>query len=366
MSSTHHTPSTEELNAAIVAHAPFGVVVLDGDGHPLHVNEQAHKLGLATDGHLVPRYADDLAGIASMARHEQRTLNGSVKVRRGGRKLAVAITATCLRNDDNQDTWPVVLYLSDASETKRMESARRDFVANVSHELKTPVGALALLSEALLETTDDPSSVTYFGQKINKEALRMGNMINELISLSKLQGAASLPDMAEVSVPEIIAAAIARNQLSADNANIILIGYARHAGAPFVHGDRQLLVTALANLISNGINYSPATSTVTTSYTEHDHDDALGGEPSVRIHVTDHGIGIAGKHQARVFERFFRVDKARSRSTGGTGLGLAIVKHVAANHAGRVTVESELGKGSTFTLILPKNSPDATPQGPAQ
>ncbi|PRQ10688.1 two-component sensor histidine kinase [Corynebacterium sp. 13CS0277] len=338
------------INADIIHHAPFGVIVLDAAGGVVLANPQAEAFGLVRDGGLVPRYADDLQALAQCALEDTHPAHGSVRVRRGGQKLAIAARAQRLAADDEQ----VVLYLSDASDAKRMESARRDFVANVSHELKTPVGALALLSEALLEAPEDTDSVTYFGQKIHTEALRMGNMITELISLSKLQGAASLPQLAEVHVPGVIAEAIARNQIAADTAGIRLVGQGLVAGGPVLQGDRQLLITAVANLISNAVNYSPGGSSVTVRATEHASDPDLAGVPSVRIDVVDHGIGIAPKHHARVFERFFRVDKARSRSTGGTGLGLAIVKHVAANHAGRVAVSSAVGEGSTFTLILPR------------
>jgi two-component system sensor histidine kinase SenX3 len=232
-----------------------------------------------------------------------------------------------------------------------MESARRDFVANVSHELKTPVGGMSLLAEALLDSPDDVEHVEYFGTKLLDETHRMGELITELISLSKLQGAEALPEMAPVSVDAVVEESLSRNELTADGAEIELI-----RGDPSrvqVIGDKALLVTAVSNLISNAINYSPKAMPVSVS-------QKVVGEV-VQIRVTDRGIGIAPEDQERVFERFYRVDRARSRSTGGTGLGLAIVKHVVANHGGNIKVWSRPGTGSTFTIELPVYRPAPVP-----
>ena len=225
-----------------------------------------------------------------------------------------------------------------------MESARRDFVANVSHELKTPVGGIALLAEALLQDPGDQETVEYFGNKVYKEANRMADMVSELISLSKLQGAEALPEMEPLAVDDLIEEALSRNQLAAE-ARSIELNRGASVGVQ-VKGDRSLLVTALSNLISNAINYSPEKMPVSVSQKVVD-----GGV--VLIRVTDRGIGIAPDDQKRVFERFFRVDQARSRQTGGTGLGLAIVKHVVANHGGNIKLWSRPGTGSTFTIELP-------------
>lgn len=224
-----------------------------------------------------------------------------------------------------------------------MEASRRDFVANVSHELKTPVGAMGLLAEALLESTDDPETVHRFGEKMLTESHRLANMVGELIELSRLQGAARLPDLDEVEADAVVSEAISRHKVLADNADIVVT---TDAPTGFrVLGDQGLLVTALANLISNAIAYSPNGSAVSISRRRR-------GD-TIEISVTDRGIGIARADQERVFERFFRVDKARSRATGGTGLGLAIVKHVAANHNGSIRLWSQPGTGSTFTLCVP-------------
>jgi two-component system sensor histidine kinase SenX3 len=224
-----------------------------------------------------------------------------------------------------------------------MEATRRDFVANVSHELKTPVGAMGVLAEALLASTDDPQTVTRFAEKMVKESIRLGKMVGELIELSRLQGAEPLPDLDDVDVDTVVAEALSRYKLAADNADIAIT-----TDAPTgyrVLGDQPLLATAIANLVSNAIAYSPDGSSVSISRRRR-------GD-NVEIAVTDRGIGIARADQERVFERFFRVDKARSRATGGTGLGLAIVKHVAANHNGSIRLWSQPGTGSTFTLSIP-------------
>ncbi len=242
----------------------------------------------------------------------------------------------------------------DTSDAVRLEATRRDFVANVSHELKTPVGAVGLLAEAVLDAADDPVEVRRFGTKILNEATRLGNLVTELIALSRLTGAERLPEMSVVDVDEVVQEALARSRLSAEAANIEII-VDRPTGLE-VDGDLTLLTTALSNLVENAIAYSPAGASVSVSRRLVD--------TTVEIAVTDRGIGIAPEHQKRVFERFFRVDPARSRATGGTGLGLAIVKHVLANHGGDVRLWSSPGTGSTFTMRLPVRVEDADDETP--
>ena len=243
---------------------------------------------------------------------------------------------------------------SDESDAVRLEATWGDFVANVSHELKTPVGAVALLAEAVLDAADEPQQVRRFGTKILKEANRLGTLVTELIALSRLQGTEQLPELATVEVDEVIHEALDRCRLAAESANIQIT--VNPPSGLLLKGDATLLVTALANLLANAVSYSPAGSAVSVSR------GLVNG--LVEITVTDHGLGIAPEHQERVFERFFRVDPARSRSNGGTGLGLAIVKHVAANHGGDVALWSEPGTGSSFTLRIPAH-PDS-PQRPSR
>jgi two-component system sensor histidine kinase SenX3 len=225
----------------------------------------------------------------------------------------------------------------------RLEATRRDFVANVSHELKTPVGAMALLAEAVLDSSDDPPAVRRFTGKILHEATRLGTLVTELIALSRLQGAERLPELNTVEVDAVVREALGRSRLAVESTGINIATDAD--SGLLVSGDRTLLVTALSNLLENAVAYSPPGSPVSVSRRLVD--------GFVEIAVTDRGIGIADEEQQRVFERFYRVDRARSRATGGTGLGLAIVKHVAANHGGEVKLWSKPGTGSTFTMRIP-------------
>lgn len=328
--------------------SPTGITVVDRTGDVILSNGRAHELGIVHERSV----NTDVWRVAQDSFQDQETYSIDVHPSKNARRARNRITAVqaVVKPLTLIDDRFVIVYASDESENVRMESARRDFVANVSHELKTPVGGMALLAEALMESSDDPDQVEYFGSRLHREALRMADMINELISLSKLQGAERLPDMEPVKVDEIIDEAIERTQLAADNANIELVRGER-TGA-WVQADRSLLVTAVANLISNAINYSPKSVPVSVSQTIRN--------DVVMIRVTDRGIGIAPEDQERVFERFFRVDKARSRQTGGTGLGLAIVKHVMANHGGSISLWSRPGTGSTFTLELPVHHPEST------
>ncbi len=239
---------------------------------------------------------------------------------------------------------------ADESEAVRLEATRRDFVANVSHELKTPVGAMALLAEAVLDSADDPESVRRFTGKILHEATRLGTLVTELIALSRLQGAERLPELNAVEVDAVVRDALSRSQLAQDSTGIAIA--TDPESCLLVEGDRTLLVTALTNLLENAVAYSPPGTPVSISRRK------VGG--FVEIAVTDRGIGIPEDEQQRVFERFYRLDKARSRATGGTGLGLAIVKHVAANHGGEVKLWSRPGTGSTFTLRIPAHIGSAT------
>lgn len=332
--------SVAEALQRTVAQAPIGVVVVDSLRDVVVSNDRAVELGLVRD-----RLLDDRIWAAA-----QQTLDTGeeVEIELGApRGVPAGRWGMSVRGHirllSDEPPRLAVVYLDDESEQARMEASRRDFVANVSHELKTPVAAMGVLAEALLESTDDPETIKRFGNKLYTESRRLAAMVGEIIELSRLQGAERLPDLVEVDVDTVVQEAISRHKVAADNVDIKV-----STDAPFgfrMLGDQPLLVTAVANLISNAIAYSPAGSTVSISRRRCD------GE--VEIAVTDRGIGIALADQERVFERFFRVDKARSRATGGTGLGLAIVKHVAANHNGSIRLWSRPGTGSTFTLSIP-------------
>src|SRR5664280_122950 len=237
----------------------------------------------------------------------------------------------------------VLILVEDITEPRRVETARRDFVANVSHELKTPVGALSLLAEAISDACDEPAAVRRFAGRMRHEADRLGRLVQELIDLSRLQGADPLPEPRSVTVDRVVREAVDRTGLAAAAGQIEVVT-GGDTGCS-VLGSESQLVTALGNLIDNAIAYSPPLTRVTVGVRRH-------GD-TVEIAITDEGIGIAESDLERVFERFYRADPARSRATGGTGLGLAIVKHVATNHGGSVQVWSVEGSGSTFTLRLP-------------
>ncbi|ODR11310.1 histidine kinase [Mycobacterium shimoidei] len=320
--------------------SPLGIAVVDAHRDVVYLNDRATHLGLVRD-----RQLDENAWTAA-----QTALGGGSAIEFDltprkptvvdGSELVVRGQASLLSEEDRRFA---VVFVYDQSEYARMEATRRDFVANVSHELKTPVGAMAVLAEALLSSADDPETVRRFGEKVLVEANRLGDMIGELIELSRLQGAERLPDLSEVDVDTVVAEAISRHKVAADSADIQI-----RTDTPCglrVLGEQTLLITALANLVSNAIAYSPRGSLVSISCRRR-------GD-FAEIAVTDRGIGIARKDQERVFERFFRGDKARSRSTGGSGLGLAIVKHIAANHNGSIKLWSQPGTGSTFTLSIP-------------
>jgi two-component system sensor histidine kinase SenX3 len=237
----------------------------------------------------------------------------------------------------------VLLLVEDRTQARRVEEVRRDFVANVSHELKTPVGGMALLAEAVLDASDDPEAVRRFASRMQVESLRLTQLVKEIVELSRLQVADTLHDPQLVAVDTVVTEAVDRCRLVA-TAHEIELAVSPDAGAK-VHGDPELLTTAIRNLVDNAIAYSPDHTRVAIGVRRID--------GLIEISVSDQGVGIAHAEQTRIFERFYRIDPARSRATGGTGLGLAIVKHVCANHGGDVIVWSQEGQGATFTMRLP-------------
>jgi two-component system sensor histidine kinase SenX3 len=324
----------------IVALTPLGTAVVDLHRDVVYHNNRAKELGLVRD-----RQLDDAAWQAARCTltdgaDVEFDLSPGKRAMPGRSGLSVHGQARLLSEEDRRFA---AVFVTDQSEYARMEATRRDFVANVSHELKTPVGAMAVLGEALLASAEDPETVRRFGEKVLVEANRLGDMVSELIELSRLQGAEPLPDLGSVDVDTVVSEAISRHKVPADNADITVC--TDEPSGLRMLGEQTLLITALANLVSNAIAYSPRGSLVSISRRR-------CGD-NIAIAVTDRGIGIARKDQERVFERFFRADKARSRATGGTGLGLAIVKHVAANHNGSIGLWSRPGTGSTFTLSIP-------------
>ncbi|MFF7532605.1 sensor histidine kinase [Streptomyces bobili] len=335
-------------------------VVLDEADAVVKASSAAYALGLVRGGKLA---VDPMLQMARDTRRdgEIRQVELDLPRRGTGRGEALAVSARVAPLGSRL----VLLLVEDLTEARRIEAVRRDFVANVSHELKTPVGALSLLSEAVMDASEDPEAVERFAGRMQIEATRLTNLVQELIDLSRVQNDDPLEDAEPVRVDELVAEAVDRCRHQAGAKQITMaanVGAAEgpeqsgggrredgHAGLR-IWGNRGQLAAALGNLVENAVNYSPARTRVGIAarrVTVH------GGE-LIEIAVTDQGIGISDKDKERIFERFYRVDPARSRATGGTGLGLAIVKHVAASHGGEVTVWSAEGQGSTFTLRLPE------------
>ncbi len=319
-------------------------VVLDEADAVVKASSAAYALGLVRGGKLA------VEPMLAMARDTRR--DGEIRqieldlprrgTGRGGDALAVSARVAPL------GSRLVLLLVEDLTEARRIEAVRRDFVANVSHELKTPVGALSLLSEAVMDASDDPEAVNRFAGRMQVEATRLTSLVQELIDLSRVQNDDPLEDAEPVRVDELVAEAIDRCRHQAGTKQITMAT----GGTADLHvwGNRGQLAAALGNLVENAVNYSPARTRVGIAARRI---PATGGD-LIEVAVTDQGIGISEKDRERIFERFYRVDPARSRQTGGTGLGLAIVKHVAASHGGEVTVWSAEGQGSTFTLRLPE------------
>ena len=285
--------------------------------------------------------SEDLMALIRVARRTNETHRSRIEIARGPigagkREFEVSVSPL---NDEGM----VLVLISDQSEARRIDAVRRDFVANVSHELKTPIGALGLLSEAILGAKDQPDAVVKFASRMQMEAKRLTDLVQEIIDLSRLQSSDPLQKAFDVEASDVVREAVAQAAFSAESRKITVeIGEIEDAT---VTGDRDQLIMAVLNLVENAINYSPENTKVSVV--------VKVNQELLEIAVTDQGIGIAEGELARVFERFYRVDPARSRMTGGTGLGLSIVKHVALNHGGDIKVWSREGVGSTFTLQLP-------------
>lgn len=243
-----------------------------------------------------------------------------------------------------------MLLVEDRTAANRLEDMRRDFVANVSHELKTPVGAISLLAETMADSADDPDAVRMFAERMGAESTRLAGLVHDIIDLSRVQDATTMTSE-RIPVAEIVGEAVDRARLQAQARDVAI--WARVSQDIDVVGDRALLVTAVRNLVDNAVRYSDGGTRVGVTV-------RVAEDELVEIAVVDQGIGIDADALPRVFERFYRVDPARSRETGGTGLGLSIVKHVAADHGGEVTVWSQPGRGSTFTLRVPAAEPAET------
>jgi two-component system sensor histidine kinase SenX3 len=324
-------------------------IVLDASDAVVNTSASAVSYGLVRHGELVH---PELRDLARQVRRDGDIREGEMELTRGPGGQASTVMRVRVAP---LGASHVLLLAEDQTHAHRVEEVRRDFVANVSHELKTPVGGIALLAEAVLDAKDDPEAVARFASRIQVESTRLTRLVKEIVELSRLQAADSLHEPEPVSVPAVVTEAVDSVRVAAE-ARAIVIDVRAEPGLT-VFGDAALLVTAVGNLVTNAVNYSDPRTRVAVA--------ARRVGDDVEITVTDQGQGIPAYELERVFERFYRVDAARSRATGGTGLGLAIVKHVCANHGGDVTVWSQEGHGSTFTMRLPLAALRGNGGGPA-
>lgn len=325
---------------AMTSALPGIVIVVDPDNKIVRADAKAYAKGLARHQELTH---PALIEVAARVRAEGVPLTTEMTLPRSdlpeAAELFFRVRVAPLPGD------LLLIVAEDLTIQRRNEAARRDFTANVSHELKTPVGAVRLLAETIAENSDDSEAVAYFASRLSKESERLSTLVQDIIDLSRLQSPDALDSPDLVSVKQVISEALHQEEFPAEQARIELRG-PDPALEAYVWGDKDMLVMAVRNLVDNAVRYSHPDSWVRV--------DAVRNQERICIRVIDTGIGISSEHQQRIFERFFRVDTARSRETGGTGLGLSIVKHVASDHGGTVTVASLPGRGSTFTLVLPE------------
>jgi two-component system, OmpR family, sensor histidine kinase SenX3 len=339
-------PRVEDVptDRALVEHHRDGVVVADGRGRIVYRNAAARALQGTHVGVLI----DEAVG-RHVAAASRQGRSDEVLEMYGPPKVVLVVHALALEHQTG-----VVVYIEDVSERRRIDQVRTDFVANISHELKTPVGAMSVLAETL-QDEDDPDIVRRVVARMMGEAQRAARTIDDLIELSRIELGGER-EIEPVRVDRVISEALERVQELAAHSDIGIanLAGADHVDGVVVHGDRRQLVSAVGNLVENAVKYSEA-----------------GGQVQVRtrlvdgcveVAVIDQGVGIPQRDLDRIFERFYRVDRARSRATGGTGLGLSIVRHIAQNHGGDVEVDSSEGEGSTFTLRLPARRVGATPE----
>lgn len=313
-------------------------IVLNSSGNVIFATSGCAKLNIIKDEKL---NSEEMLALVRAVRRTSKNQEGSVEVARGPigeGKRELQLTVSTISEDGQ-----VLIVIDDEGEKQRIDAIRRDFITNISHELKTPITALSLNSDAILEVKDEPDQVVKFANKIKMQANRLNELVKEIINLSKLQDSDPLDMAHEVEILDAVKEAIDQCETNAESRNIwIDLEVSQDA---VVIGNREQLVMAFHNLIENAINYSP----------ENTHVNILIQKDSeiIEVLVKDQGIGIPESEITRIFERFYRVDPARSRATGGTGLGLSIVKHVVTNHGGEVKVWSSPGIGSTFSIRLP-------------
>ena len=337
-----------ELLAVLGSLDSMSILFSDTEG-VVHASSEANQIGILRNGRVV---SEELLALIRVVRRTHSPQEGYIEL--PSTALSEKISNLRVRVVPLNDEGMILVLIDDVSEAQRVDAVRRDFVANISHELKTPIGALSLLSEAVAASSEDPKMVRHFAEKMSITAKRLTELVQQIITLSKLQDTNPLREFELVDVADLVSEAISQSQTNAESRYIILNPEIMTNVQLF--GDREQLVMAFHNLIENAINYSPENTKVTITVS--------ADTASLSVLVKDQGIGISEGDLERIFERFYRVDPARSRETGGTGLGLSIVKHVATIHGGEVLVWSKPGEGSTFTMKLPLLKPQ--PESGAQ
>jgi two-component system sensor histidine kinase SenX3 len=340
----HTLPEVEEPVvqagvAAVLSILRSSAVVVDESDHVLKASAPAYAFGLVRGNTvLVPELLDLIARVRRDGQIREMDLDMPAPDRGFDRTLTARVAPLGARL--------VLALVDDRTRERRVEAVRRDFVANVSHELKTPVGAIRLLAEAVTDASDDPEAVQRFANRMLTESDRLSRLVQQIIELSRLQGHDPLETPVMVDIDAAVATAVDTSATEAEAKRIRV--EARGEPGLEVFGSQEQIGAAISNLVANAVAYSnDGSRVVVTTRSEGD---------QVQVSVVDQGIGIPAGDIDRIFERFYRVDPARHRSTGGTGLGLSIVKHVAATHGGDISVWSVQGQGSTFTLTLPHNS----------
>lgn len=331
-------PTINDGAAQVLAVVGQAYVLVDAVDGVVRASQGSYAYGLVR-GHSVAQ--SELLDLIRQVRRDGVIVEKTVEISRG--PMGRGVLVLNVRIAPVADEY-ILMLADDRTEITRAQAIRTDFVANVSHELKTPVGAVRLLAEAIEGSSEDPEAVRHFTRRLHKESARLTALVHDIIELSRLQGTDIVQKGTIIDLNQLVHEAADRNKLAAENKNIsIRVGGA--ATRP-VHGDPELLMTALRNLIDNAIRYSPENTRIGVGI--------KSKKGTALVSVKDQGPGIPNDEQDRIFERFYRVDAARSRQTGGTGLGLSIVKHVMAQHGGEISLWSTPGQGSTFTVSLPE------------
>jgi two-component system, OmpR family, sensor histidine kinase SenX3 len=330
----------------VLAVLPSASIVVDPDGFVVQASARSYALGLITRNSVAIK---EIVAMVERVVLDSETREQEMRVRRpplGRELLELRVRVAVLA------PGRILILIDDLAEDRRVDAVRRDFVANVSHELKTPVGALSVLAEAVQSASDDADQVRHFAERMQVEASRLGHLIQDIIDLSRLQSDDPLLHAQVVNIDDVVHRAIEDVRTVADKREIDIVIACDPEN--FVYADFSQIQTALRNLLVNAIAYSSDGTSIAVY--------SRAVDSIVELTVKDQGVGIPTNDLDRIFERFYRVDPARSRVTGGTGLGLSIVKHVCQNHGGECTVWSEAGVGSSFTLRLPAYVPDEVAQ----